>query len=141
MTSCVVTGAAEAAMRAPLTALFLAASILVGASQPAPADKLPSFNVTAACRTLAAERDAIPDDMQARGIQHCVDDERTAREQLEREWSQFKPADRAICIGGSKAGSVTPVYTELITCLEVASDAELLRARTAAIGRSRSMRY
>jgi hypothetical protein len=95
----------------------------------------------AACRALAAERDAIPDDMQARGIQHCVDDERTAREQLEREWSQFKPADRAICIGGSKAGSVTPVYTELITCLEVASDAELLRARTAAIGRSRSMRY
>jgi hypothetical protein len=128
-------------MRAPLTALFLAASILVGASQPAPADKLPSFNVTAACRALAAERDAIPDDMQARGIQHCIDDERTAREQLEREWSQFKPADRTICIGGSKAGSVTPVYTELITCLEMASYAELLGARTAAIGRSRSMRY
>ena len=97
-------------MRAPLTALFLAASILVGAAQPTPADKLPSFNVVAACRALAAERDAIPDDMQARGIQHCIDDERTAREQLEREWSQFKPADRTICIGGSKAGSVTPVF-------------------------------
>ena len=78
MTSC------KAAMRAPLTALFLAGSMLVGASQAAPTDKLPSFNVMAACRALAAERDAIPDDMQARGIQHCVDDERTAREQLER---------------------------------------------------------
>ena len=113
------------------------ASMLVGVGQPA--DKIPNFDVTAACRALAAEPDAIPDDMQARGTQHCVDDELTAREQLVTQWSQFKPADRAMCLGGSRAGSVDPVYTELITCLEVARDAELLNARTTTpIGRSRN---
>jgi hypothetical protein len=108
------------------------ASMLIGVGQRTPADKIPNFDVMAACRALAAEPDAIPDDMQARGTQHCVDDERTAREQLVTQWSQFKPADRAMCLGGSRAGSVDPVYTELITCLEVARDAELLNARTTA---------
>jgi hypothetical protein len=103
-------------------------SMLVGVAQGAPADKIPNFDVTAACRALTTEPDAIPDDRQGRGTQHCVDDERTAREQLVTQWSQFKPADRAMCLGGSSAGSVDPVYTELITCLEVARDAELLNA-------------
>ena len=114
------------------------ASILVGVGRPIPADKIPNFDVTAACRALAAEPDAIPDDMQARGTQHCVDDERTAREQLVKQWSQFKPADRAMCLGGSTAGSVDPVYTELITCLQVARDAELLSARITPTARSRN---
>jgi hypothetical protein len=112
---------------------------LVGVGQPTPTDKIPTFDVTAACRALAAEPDAIPDDRQARGTQYCVDDELTAREQLVTQWSQFKPADRAMCLGGSTTGLVDPVYTELITCLEVARDAELLNARTTTpIGRSRN---
>ena len=139
MTTPVIIDMAGAAKRAPLTALFLATSMLVGASQGAPADKIPNFDVAAACRALAAEPDAISDDMQARGIQHCVDDERTTREQLVKQWSHFKPRDRAICLGGSTAGSVGPTYTELITCLEVASDAELLGARTVETKRSRSI--
>ena len=102
---------------------------------PIPADKIPNFDVTAACRALAAEPDAIPDDMQARGTQHCVDDERAACEAM----VAVQTCDRAMCLGGSTAGSVDPVYTELITCLEVARDAELLNARTTTpIGRSRN---
>jgi hypothetical protein len=114
-------------------------SMFVGVGWRTPADKIPTFDVTAACRALAAEPDASPDDMEARGIQYCVDDELTAREQLVTQWSQFKPADRAMCLGGSTTGLVDPVYTELITCLEVARDAELLNARTTTpIGRSRN---
>jgi hypothetical protein len=105
-------------------------SMLFDVEQPIPADKIPNFDVTAARRALAAEPDAIPDDRQTRGVLHCVDDERTAREQLVTQWSHFKPADRAMCLGGSSAGSVDPVYTELITCLEVTRDAELLNTRT-----------
>jgi hypothetical protein len=105
-------------------------SMLVGVARDAPADKIPNFDVTAACRALTAEPDATPDDRLGRGTQHCVDDERAAREQLAKQWSQFKPADRVMCVGGSSTGSVDPVYTELITCLEVARDAELLNART-----------
>jgi hypothetical protein len=108
------------------------ASMVVDLMQRAPADKIPNFDVTAACRALAEEPDAIPDDRQTRGVQHCVDDERTAREQLVTQWSDFKPADRAMCLGGSSAGSVDPVYTELITCLEVTRDAELLNSWTTA---------
>ena len=106
--------------------------MVVDLGQRAPADKIPNFDVTAACRALAVEPDAIPDDRQTRGVQHCVDDERTAREQLVTQWSDFKPADRAMCLGGSSAGSVDPAYTELITCLEVTRDAELLNSWTTA---------
>jgi hypothetical protein len=106
------------------------ASMFVDVIRRTPADKIPNFDVTAACRALAGEADAIPDDRQTRGVQHCVDDERAAREQLVTQWSHFKPADRAMCLGGSSAGSVDPVYTELITCLEVTRDAELLNTRT-----------
>ena len=107
-------------------------AMVVDLMRRAPADKIPNFDVTAACRALAVEPDAIPDDRQTRGVQHCVDEERTAREQLVSQWSDFKPADRAMCLGGSGAGSVEPVYTELITCLEVARDAELLNSWTTA---------
>jgi hypothetical protein len=50
--------------------------------------------------------------------------ENQARQQLLREWSQFAFADRAMCVGVSGAGSVNPVYTELMTCLEMARDSE-----------------
>ena len=52
----------------------------------------------------------------------CVENEKQAREQLVHEWSQFRAADRAMCTGVSRSGSVDPVYTELITCLEMARD-------------------
>jgi hypothetical protein len=108
------------------------ASMFVDVIRRTAADKIPNFDITAACRALAGEADAIPDDRQTRGVQHCVDDERTAREQLVTQWSDFKPEDRGMCLGGSRAGLVDPVYTELITCLEVTRDAELLNTRTTA---------
>jgi hypothetical protein len=43
---------------------------------------------------------------------------------LAKEWSQFAAADRAMCIEVSGAGSVNPVYTELMSCLEMARDSE-----------------
>ena len=39
-----------------------------------------------------------------------------------KEWSQFKAADRSMCVGVSSQGEVDPIYSELVTCLEMAAD-------------------
>ena len=84
---------------------------------------IPVYDIEAACRDMAS----VPEvrlfetgasDTTAR----CVDNEKQAREQLAQQWSQFKATDRTMCIGVSRSGSVDPVYTELITCLEMAQD-------------------
>jgi hypothetical protein len=88
----------------------------------ASADALPTYNIEAACRALAAVPEARIFDAGSDTTQHCVESENRAREQLEKEWPQFKAADRAMCVGVSSQGSVDPVYTELVTCLEMARD-------------------
>ena len=80
------------------------ASIVVDLMQGAPADKISNFDVTAACRALAVEPDAIPDDRQTRGVQHCVDDERTAREQLVTRWTN-RPIEPCVSAGPVRARS------------------------------------
>jgi hypothetical protein len=52
----------------------------------------------------------------------CVEDEKSAREQLLERWAKFKAADRTMCGGASRSGTVSPTYTELITCLEMTRD-------------------
>ena len=64
------------------------------------------------------------DRTQADASAHCEEAEQQAHDELATEWSQFAAADRAMCVGMSGAGSVNPVYTELMTCLEMARDSE-----------------
>ncbi len=44
------------------------------------------------------------------------------RQKLAEEWTTFAPADKANCVGATKAGGQAS-YTDLITCLELARDA------------------
>jgi len=53
--------------------------------------------------------------------------EQDARRELVQSWSQFKPAQRAHCLQLTRLG-VSGTYTELMTCLEMARDAEALRS-------------
>jgi hypothetical protein len=112
-------------------ALVLAASMLAGAAQAAPGGAtVPNYNINAACRALSAIPEArVIDSTQPDATQHCLDAEREAREQLLKQWSQFSAADRNMCVGVSKAGDVDPVYTELMTCLEMARDSRQLTNR------------
>jgi hypothetical protein len=114
-------------------ALVLAAAMLAGAVQAASnSDGIPNFNITSACRALSMIPEArAVDANQADPTSHCVDAEKEAREQLVKQWSQFSPADRSMCVGVSSAGSVDPVYTELMTCLEMARDSKQLAERGA----------
>ena len=79
------------------------------------ADDVPRFNVRPSCRA-AADRVKSSDYAPI-----CVKDELRARDQIEKSWAQFKPADRAHCVQLSTLGG-QPTYTELLTCLELARD-------------------
>jgi len=111
-----------------LGASLLATAAAQGASRGA---SVPSFNIPAACNSLAAIPEArMVDATQPDSTKHCQEAENEAREQLLKQWSQFSPADRDMCVGVSSAGSVDPVYTELMTCLEMARDSRQLTSRT-----------
>jgi hypothetical protein len=55
--------------------------------------------------------------------QECLNDEKTAREDLAREWAQFSADDKATCTDETK--NFNPSYVELLTCLETARDAKI----------------
>jgi hypothetical protein len=114
-------------------AVVLAASLLAGAAQGATrgAD-VPNFNISSACDALARMPEArMVDTTQPDSTKHCVEAESEARDQLVKQWSRFNAADRSMCVGVSSAGSVDPVYTELMTCLEMARDSRQLTDRNA----------
>jgi hypothetical protein len=114
-------------------ALMIAASVLAGTAHAASRGaSVPDYNITSACHALLALPEArTVDSTQADPTNHCIEAEKEAREQLLKQWSQFSPADRSMCVGVSSAGSVDPVYTELITCLEMTRDSKQLTARGA----------
>jgi hypothetical protein len=90
-----------------------------------PTNGVPDFNIHAACRALAQIPEARTDETdQADATRHCLDEELEARGQLQKEWSQFTSSERKACVGVSQQGEVDPVYSELLTCLEMARDAE-----------------
>jgi hypothetical protein len=55
-----------------------------------------------------------------------MNDERSAREQLLRDWTTFAVADRARCTTESSADGL-PSYVELLVCLQMSRDASRLR--------------
>jgi hypothetical protein len=114
-------------------ALVVAASLLAGTAHAAGnSASVPTYNITSACHALSAIPEArTVDSTQPDVTNHCIEAEKEAREQLLKQWSQFSPADRSMCVGVSSAGSVDPVYTELITCLEMTRDSKQLTAKGA----------
>ncbi len=107
-------------MRSSLCLAPLLTLTLVARAQPADVG-LPKYNTEAACRALNAVPEArVSESTGPDATKHCVEEENEAREKLEKEWSQFKMSDRAMCVGVSKSSQIAPVYTELATCLEMA---------------------
>lgn len=84
------------------------------------ADGFPKFNIERSCQL---DREAAEDTNLAQPIEKCIADEKQARQQLEAEWSQFNPSDRASCIADTTTDD-TPSYVELQICLDLARDAQ-----------------
>jgi hypothetical protein len=111
-------------MRVVLMTLVSAAVLLI-ASRPAYVDDVPELNVDPVCRGIAQQAK----DPGERGgpdlaFAQCVKSEQAVRQKLIGEWSTFRPADKATCLGSVNGGYAS--YTDLITCLEMARDARKL---------------
>jgi hypothetical protein len=95
--------------------LSLSGALLAAQLTLTVADQVPKLDVTPGCRGAAAM-----------GIgatsQNCVADEKSAQEQLAKEWGQFAKSDKASCT--EEISGFEPSYVELLTCLEAARDAK-----------------
>jgi hypothetical protein len=76
-------------------------------------DKVPDLNFAPICRDGAPETRGAKDDSQI-----CMNDERDARDELAKKWSQFASEDRARCIRLS-TNDHSASYVEVLTCLEM----------------------
>ena len=83
------------------------------------ADNVPSLNVEPACRAAAKMGDSLSLDTTLR---QCLADEKSARDQLEKEWTQFAPALRQRCVATTQTGG-DPSYVEVLVCLQMGRDA------------------
>ena len=106
----------------------MAIGLWAGAAGAAPgARTVPNFNVQAACNELKLVPEALSADAgEPDAIRHCVDAEQEARKQLVKEWTQFSPADRHLCVGEASIRRMPPAYSELETCLQMTRDSRQL---------------
>jgi hypothetical protein len=96
-------------------AVLLATSMLIASAQAASPGP-PKFDINAACRDAAAIHDAAT---RADTIKLCLESENKARKEVEEKWFRYDPALRAACVSSSSIGGVKPVYSELISCIEM----------------------
>jgi len=109
-------------MRAFLPAVL---PILLTASHVAlAADTIPKFDVERTCRP-AAVAGVLP----GRDSTACQRDENDARGKLEQDWTKYSTAQRASCTGFAGLDRA-PSYVELLTCLEMAKQAQELPAES-----------
>jgi len=91
------------------------------------ADGVPRFNLEPVCRGIAQQGglDLEPNKTARQDFESCIQSEMAIRGQLVKQWSAFRPSDRANCIGEATAGGMAS-YTDLLTCLQMARDASRL---------------
>ncbi|WP_035659264.1 hypothetical protein [Bradyrhizobium sp. STM 3809] len=85
------------------------------------ADVMPKFNIPANCRAELNGASAIGETLAS-----CIGDEQAARDQLSRQWAQYARDEKAVCISETSVDG-TPSYVELLTCLELSSEAKARR--------------
>jgi hypothetical protein len=98
-----------------LLPIFLTGSIIVLA-----ADQVPKLNYEPSCKAAATTG------LAGRDSSACKRDEEAARDKLQEEWGKFNAGQRRHCVQLSTLGG-SPSYVELLTCLEMARDAENLK--------------
>jgi hypothetical protein len=102
-------------------AMMIIPALMVGAQLTIPvANGIPTYNVEPACKAAASGSIGIKQDLAV-----CMEDEKSARDQLVKEWNQFSAADRTLCNRISTTGG-SPTYTEFLVCLEMSRDAKKL---------------
>src|SRR5262245_2539624 len=83
------------------------------------ADGLPALNVESGCRAAAKMGDSLSLDT---SLRQCLADEKSARDELEKQWTQFSPALRERCVATTETAG-NPSYVEVLVCLQMGRDA------------------
>jgi hypothetical protein len=91
------------------------------------ADEVPTLKVEQSCRSAATAAIIV-----GRTADNCLNDEKSAREQLVQNWKQFSASDKSHCMSLVQTGGGAS-YVELLSCLEMSRDARAIsqdRAKT-----------
>lgn len=97
------------------------------------ADHPPQLDVQSSCNAVASRG------LNGRTKEACMDEENGAQRTLRDKWAQFKSSQKSRCAGLVQTGG-PPSYVELLTCLEMAEQADkipdrgLLRGTTSGMG-------
>jgi hypothetical protein len=83
------------------------------------ADGVSAVDVESGCRAAAKMGDSLSLDS---SLRQCLADEKGARAELEKQWSQFSPALRQRCVDTTETGG-NPSYVEVLVCLQMGRDA------------------
>jgi len=82
------------------------------------ADGAPTFDIARGCKADAANTSGLNVGLDET-TKSCIHDEQVARDQLEAQWSQFAPSDRAMCTANeTDVPGAPPSYVDLLTCLK-----------------------
>jgi hypothetical protein len=90
------------------------------------ADQVPTLNVEPGCRAAARMGHSLSLDT---SLRQCLVDEKGARQELEKEWTQFSPALRQRCVATTLSGSDAS-YVEVLVCLQMGREAAKLDETT-----------
>ena len=85
----------------------------------ADADHVPTLDIEASCRAAARMGDGLSLDT---SLRQCLAEENSARQQLQKQWAQFAPAQRQRCLATTETGG-DPSYVEALVCLQMGQDA------------------
>jgi hypothetical protein len=96
----------------PFAALALGSSLITVAAD------VPTLKVEPSCNAAGAAGL-----MMGRTTESCLNDEKSAREDLVKNWSSFSADDKTHCLSMVSTGG-GPSYVELLSCLEMSRDAK-----------------
>jgi hypothetical protein len=118
----------------PFTAIAVAVHLVVAA-----ADGVPNINYESGCRASAAASVSLGITVDNQSVAACMAEEKSARDQLVRQWTQFPPNERMHCEREAALGQM-PSYVELQTCLQIARDTRTLPKLESFVKKSASTR-
>jgi hypothetical protein len=95
--------------------LIFGIAILIGGATQVMAQGFPSFKVELGCQQVSSG----PHKLTTFDI--CMEDEKSARDALAKNWETFVASDRRVCLAET-ASDGTPSYVELLECLNMARD-------------------
>ena len=113
-----------------ISVLITSAVFLAFLTPSVSADEIPTLNVTPLCHGIADHAaDPLETGDPKVSFEHCMASEQSDRAALAKEWSMFAAEDKDNCTEEARTGGESS-YTDLVTCLEMAREAEEFRLQS-----------